>query len=53
VGLTCRVGRAVTGHIDMIRDILDGVLRMLCMLQDAVQRCVAQTSCFMRPVWAC
>ena len=26
VGLTCRVGRAVTGHVDMIRDILDGVL---------------------------
>lgn len=24
VGLTCRVGRAVTGHIDMIRDILEG-----------------------------
>ena len=24
VGLTCRVGRAVTGHIDMIRDLLDG-----------------------------
>lgn len=24
VGLTCRVGRAVTGHIDMIRDMLDG-----------------------------
>ncbi|KAK9908951.1 hypothetical protein WJX75_005083 [Coccomyxa subellipsoidea] len=23
VGLTCRVGRAVTGHVDMIRDILD------------------------------
>ncbi|PRW56891.1 P-loop containing nucleoside triphosphate hydrolase [Chlorella sorokiniana] len=23
VGLTCRVGRAVTGHIDMIRDVLD------------------------------
>ena len=23
VGLTCRVGRAVTGHIDMIRDILE------------------------------
>ncbi|KAK9810495.1 hypothetical protein WJX72_011751 [[Myrmecia] bisecta] len=23
IGLTCRVGRAVTGHIDMIRDILD------------------------------
>jgi hypothetical protein len=26
VGLTCRVGRAVTGHIDMIRDILAGGL---------------------------
>lgn len=25
VGLTCRVGRAITGHIDMIRDILGGV----------------------------
>jgi len=24
VGLTCRVGRAVTGHVDMIRDLLDG-----------------------------
>lgn len=24
VGMTCRVGRAVLGHIDMIRDILDG-----------------------------
>lgn len=23
VGLTCRVGRAVTGHVDMIRDIVD------------------------------
>ena len=23
VGLTCRVGRAVTGHVEMIRDILD------------------------------
>ena len=23
VGLTCRVGRAVTGHIDMIRDLLE------------------------------
>jgi len=23
VGLTCRVGRAVTGHIDMIRDMID------------------------------
>ena len=22
VGLTCRVGRAVTGHVDMIRDLL-------------------------------
>lgn len=26
VGLTCRVGRAVTGHIDMIRDMLEGGL---------------------------
>ena len=26
VGLTCRVGRAITGHIDMIRDILGGTL---------------------------
>ena len=26
IGLTCRVGRAVTGHIDMIRDILDSAL---------------------------
>ena len=26
VGLTCRVGRAVTGHIDMIRDMLEGLL---------------------------
>lgn len=24
VGLTCRVGRAVTGHIDMIKDLLEG-----------------------------
>lgn len=24
VGLTCRVGRAVTGHVEMIRDILTG-----------------------------
>eukprot|EP00897_Mesotaenium_endlicherianum_P000202 jgi/Mesen1/10182/ME000076S09691 len=23
VGLTCRVGRAITGHVDMIRDVLD------------------------------
>ena len=28
VGLTCRVGRAVTGHIDMIRDMLDGGFRI-------------------------
>ena len=27
VGLTCRVGRAVTGHIDMIRDMIEGVFR--------------------------
>lgn len=24
VGMTCRVGRAVLGHVDMIRDLLDG-----------------------------
>lgn len=24
VGLTCRVGRAVTGHVDMIRDMIEG-----------------------------
>jgi stage III sporulation protein SpoIIIAA len=24
VGLTCRVGRAVNGHVDMIRDLLEG-----------------------------
>jgi stage III sporulation protein SpoIIIAA len=24
VGLTCRVGRAVSGHVDMITDILEG-----------------------------
>ena len=24
VGLTCRVGRAVTGHVEMIRDLLEG-----------------------------
>ena len=29
VGLTCRVGRAVTGHVDMIRDILNGILSPL------------------------
>lgn len=23
VGLTCRVGRAVTGHVDMVRDLLN------------------------------
>ncbi|XP_024516827.1 uncharacterized protein ycf45 [Selaginella moellendorffii] len=23
IGLTCRVGRAVTGHVDMVRDLLD------------------------------
>lgn len=23
VGLTCRVGRAVTGHVDMVRDLLE------------------------------
>ena len=24
VGLTCRVGRAVTGHVGMVQDILEG-----------------------------
>lgn len=24
VGLTCRVGRSVTGHVEMIRDLLEG-----------------------------
>jgi hypothetical protein len=27
VGLTCRVGRAVSGHVDMINDILEGALQ--------------------------
>lgn len=30
VGLTCRVGRAVTGHIDMIRDMIEGARRSTC-----------------------
>lgn len=30
IGLTCRVGRAVTGHIDMIRDMLEGKLMAAC-----------------------
>ena len=29
VGLTCRVGRAVTGHVDMIRDVLGGQQSLL------------------------
>lgn len=29
VGLTCRVGRAVTGHVDMIRDILEVPVSLL------------------------
>lgn len=24
VGLTCRVGRAISGHVDMVQDILEG-----------------------------
>ena len=24
IGLTCRVGRAVTGHLDMMRDLMPG-----------------------------
>ena len=30
VGLTCRVGRAVTGHMDMIRDMIEGGRCSLC-----------------------
>lgn len=30
IGLTCRVGRAVVGHIDMIRDLLDGGVFIQC-----------------------
>lgn len=35
IGLTCRVGRAVTGHADIIRDVLEGAesvlwLRLAC-----------------------
>ena len=32
VGLTCRVGRAVTGHIDMIRDVIEGPPRSILFL---------------------
>jgi hypothetical protein len=28
IGLTCRVGRAVSGHADIIRDILEGARRL-------------------------
>jgi stage III sporulation protein SpoIIIAA len=37
VGLTCRVGRAVSGHVDMINDILEGEV------QDAEQSSVGPT----------
>lgn len=30
VGLTCRVGRAVTGHVDMIRDMIEGETLACC-----------------------
>lgn len=30
VGLTCRVGRAVTGHVDMIRDMIEGERNLCC-----------------------
>ena len=37
VGLTCRVGRAVTGHIDMIRDLLDGAMHTALLDESACQ----------------
>ena len=37
VGLTCRVGRAITGHIDMIRDILGGRLSAVVISIDYVE----------------
>ena len=51
VGLTCRVGRAVTGHIDMIRDMLDGnspkdqTLRMYAVHEMLASKFVSWRSC--------
>jgi hypothetical protein len=33
VGLTCRVGRAVSGHVDMINDILEGAAQDKCSMR--------------------
>ena len=30
IGLTCRVGRAVTGHVDMISDVLKEIAGSRC-----------------------
>ena len=42
VGLTCRVGRAVTGHIDMVRDVLHSGQSILFLgrLRDVLLKCV-------------
>ena len=48
VGLTCRVGRAVLGHIDMIKDILDGTC---CGLMWQQLLCVTQLSGLYSPGW--
>ena len=45
VGLTCRVGRAVTGHVDMIRDILDGVLPCMHCAGTTAHRAHAEACC--------
>jgi stage III sporulation protein SpoIIIAA len=44
IGLTCRVGRAVTGHIDMIRDILDSACLLWCIKMSSAV-CALQLSC--------
>lgn len=44
VGLTCRVGRAVTGHVDMIRDILNGGCGCFCQ-----QHCKTKLRCSLLP----
>ncbi len=41
VGLTCRVGRAVTGHMDMIRDMIEGApASHRCAILDLIQPCL-------------
>ncbi|KAF6265309.1 hypothetical protein COO60DRAFT_1697878 [Scenedesmus sp. NREL 46B-D3] len=41
VGLTCRVGRAVSGHVDMIHDILDANLPILFLGRPGVGKTTA------------